>query len=102
VVEQIPPRRRHAQAETIAVEAEIVTAVLLGSLQEREALDRSGQSAREKINQWQAENPEEAKKLAATVKRKEAARQKTQASRSRSSRPLGPTLPANEASAGKK
>jgi hypothetical protein len=40
-----------------------IVSVLLGSLQERETLDRSCQAAREKIEQWKAENPEEAKKL---------------------------------------
>jgi hypothetical protein len=59
----------------LTIKPAIVT-VLLGTLAEREALDRSGQSAREKITRWQAENPEEAKKLAAAAKRREAAGKK--------------------------
>jgi hypothetical protein len=69
------------EALGLTIKPAIVT-VLLGTLQEREALDRSGQSAREKINQWQAENPEEAKKLAAAAKRREAARRKAGSSKS--------------------
>ena len=44
--------------------------VLIGTLQEREALDRSGQEAMEKLARWKAENPEEAKKLAAAARRR--------------------------------
>jgi hypothetical protein len=52
--------------------------VLLGTLQERETLERSGREALEKLQRWKAENPEEAKKLAAAAKRREAARRRKQ------------------------
>jgi hypothetical protein len=50
--------------------------VLLGSLQERDALDRSGQAAYARIERWKLENPEEARKMAALVKRREAAKRR--------------------------
>ncbi|MFO0927608.1 MAG: hypothetical protein U0736_11305 [Gemmataceae bacterium] len=53
-----------------------IVKVLLGSLQERAALNQSGQAAYAQIDRWKAENPEEAKKLAAAVKRREAIRQR--------------------------
>jgi hypothetical protein len=51
-------------------------AVLLGTLQERAVMERSRQTAYEKIERWKAENPAEAKKVAAAAKRREAARQR--------------------------
>ena len=48
--------------------------VLLGAFQERAMLDRSGQAALEMIEQWKAENPEEATKMAETAKRRAARR----------------------------
>jgi hypothetical protein len=51
-----------------------IVLVLLGSLQERETLDRSGRAAYEMIQQWKADNPQEAKKRAAAAKRREAAK----------------------------
>jgi hypothetical protein len=53
-----------------------IVAVLIGTGKEREELDRTNRAAREKMERWKAENPEEAKKLAATARRKEAARRK--------------------------
>ena len=53
-----------------------IVAVLIGTRKEREHLDRVSLAAREKMERWKAENPEEAKKLAATAKRKVAARRK--------------------------
>jgi hypothetical protein len=53
-----------------------IVAVLLGNLQEREALERSGREALEKLERWKAENPREAKRLAAAAKRREAARRR--------------------------
>ena len=53
-----------------------VVAVLIGTGKEREHLDDVNRAAREKMERWKAENPEEAKKLAATARRKEAARRK--------------------------
>jgi hypothetical protein len=58
----------------LSIKPPIVT-VLLGSLQERAALERSGRAAYEKIEQWKADNPQEAKKRTAAAKRREAARQ---------------------------
>jgi hypothetical protein len=46
---------------------------LLGTFQERAALDRTGQAAYEKIERWKAEHPEEARKMAAVTRRREAA-----------------------------
>jgi hypothetical protein len=46
--------------------------VLLGSLLERAILERSGQVIQEQIDRWKAENPKEARKLAAAAKRREA------------------------------
>ncbi len=63
------------EAFGLAIKPAIVT-VLLGNLQEREVLERSGREALEKLQRWKAENPEEAKKLAAAAKRREAARRK--------------------------
>jgi hypothetical protein len=59
----------------LTIKPPIVT-VLLGSLLERAALDRSALEAREKIERWKTENPLEAKKIDAAAKRKEAARRK--------------------------
>ena len=53
-----------------------IVAVLIGTGKEREELDRTNRAAREKMEVWKAENPEEAKKLAATARRKEPARSK--------------------------
>ena len=64
----------------LTIRPPIVT-VLLGTFQEREALDRTGRAVRARIDGWKAENPEEAMKLAATAKRKEAARRKKAASK---------------------
>lgn len=55
-----------------------IVSVLLGSLQERERLSQRGQVVREEIERWKAENPEEAKKLAAQAKRREAAKRRKQ------------------------
>jgi hypothetical protein len=74
----------------LTIKPPIVT-VLLGTLLERAALDRSGQSARERIERWKAENPQEARKLAATTKRREAARKRKDA---------GPAAPAGPAGSG--
>jgi hypothetical protein len=63
------------EAFGLAIKPEVVT-VLLGSLQERAALDRTRQAALEKIERWRAENPREAKQLAAVAKRREAARRR--------------------------
>jgi hypothetical protein len=63
------------EAFGLAIRPPIVT-VLLGTLLERAALDRSAQEARDRIERWKAENPEEAKRLAASERRKEAARRK--------------------------
>lgn len=58
----------------------LMVRVLLGTLLEREALDRSGQQVREQIDRWKVENPLEAKKMAAIAKRREAvARRKAEA-----------------------
>jgi hypothetical protein len=59
----------------LAIKPQIVT-VLLGSIQERAALDRTGQATYAKIDQWKLDNPEEAKKMAAVTKRREAARRR--------------------------
>src|SRR5262245_58235040 len=53
-----------------------IATVLPGNMQEREVLDGSGKEALEKIERWKAENPGEAKKLAAAAKRREAARRR--------------------------
>jgi hypothetical protein len=53
-----------------------IVSVLLCSFKEREHLDRVNRAVRDRMHTWQAENPEEAKKLAATAKRKEAARRR--------------------------
>jgi hypothetical protein len=53
--------------------------VLLGSLQERALLDQSRQLARERIERWKAENPEQARKLAAAARRRQAAQKKKEA-----------------------
>jgi len=65
------------EAFGLTIKPAIMT-VLLGTLQEREALERSGKEALEKLQRWKAENPEEAKKLAAAAKRREVARQRKQ------------------------
>lgn len=65
------------EAFGVKIEPQIV-AVLLGTLQERAALDRTGQEAYAKIERWKAENPAEAKKMAAVSKRREAARRKAE------------------------
>jgi hypothetical protein len=57
----------------LAIKPPIVT-VILGTFQERDALTRSAQAAEERIQQWRADNPQEAKKLAAAARRREAAR----------------------------
>ncbi len=59
----------------LAIKAPIVT-VLLGSMQERAELDRTGAAAYQQIQRWKDENPEEAKKLAAATRKREAARKK--------------------------
>ncbi len=61
----------------LTIKPAIVT-VLLGNLQEREVLDQSGRAAYAKIDQWKADNPEQAKKMAAVTKRREAARRRKQ------------------------
>lgn len=53
-----------------------IVGVLLGTLREREELERTNRAVRERLEAWKAENPEEAKKLAATAKRKESARRR--------------------------
>jgi hypothetical protein len=53
-----------------------IVTVLLGSLREWDALDRSGQAARARIERWKLENPEEARKMAALVRRREAAKRR--------------------------
>lgn len=53
-----------------------IVGVLLGTFQERESLDRTLRAVREKVDAWKAENPEEAKKIADAVKRKETARRR--------------------------
>jgi hypothetical protein len=63
------------EAFGLTIRPPIVT-VLLGTFLERAALDRSAQEARERIERWKAENPEEAKRLASSERRKEAARRK--------------------------
>lgn len=63
------------EAFGLAIKPPFVT-VLLGTLQERAALERSGEAAYARLERWKAENPHEAKKLAAAVKRREAARQR--------------------------
>jgi hypothetical protein len=50
----------------------ITVTVLLGSLLERAILERSSQAIQEQIERWKAENPREARKLAAAAKRREA------------------------------
>jgi hypothetical protein len=59
----------------LAIKPAIVT-VLLGTLQERATLDRTGQATYAKIDQWKAENPEETKRMAAVTKRREAAKRR--------------------------
>jgi hypothetical protein len=66
-----------------------IVAVLIGTGKEREHLDQVNRQVRGKLEGWKAENPEEAKKLAATAKRKEAARRK-KASRAEVSPPVMP------------
>jgi hypothetical protein len=80
------------EAFGLAIRPPIVT-VLLGTLLERAALDRSAQEARERIDRWKAENPEEAKRLAASERRKEAARKKKAAGGLVAESP-GPVTPA--------
>jgi hypothetical protein len=67
-----------------------IVTVLLGAIQERAALDHTGQVAYEKIQQWREENPEEAKKLAAAARRREAAKRK----KAEAKESLGSILPA--------
>jgi hypothetical protein len=63
------------EAFGLAIKPPIVT-VVLGSIQERAALDRTGQATYAKIDQWKVENPEEAKRMAAVTKRREAAKRR--------------------------
>jgi hypothetical protein len=63
------------EAFGLKIKPPIVT-VLLGTFQERAALDKTGQAAYAKIERWRAENPAEAKKMAAVTKRREAARRR--------------------------
>jgi hypothetical protein len=53
-----------------------IVSVILGTLQERAALESSGRAAQERIKRWKAENPEEAKRQVASARRREAARRK--------------------------
>jgi hypothetical protein len=53
--------------------------VTLGNLQERSILDASSKAAAEELERWKLENPAEAKKLAATARRREAMRLKKEA-----------------------
>ena len=55
----------------LAIQPAIVS-VIVGTFKEREALERTGRAVRERIEQWKAENPEQARKQAAAAKRKEA------------------------------
>ncbi len=63
--------------------------VLLGTLQEREALERSGREALQRLERWKAEHPQEARKLAAAAKRRQAARHKRQQAKADASPPPG-------------
>ena len=56
-----------------------IVSVLLGTLREREELERTNKAVRQRLEAWKGENPEEARKLAATARRKEAARRKAKA-----------------------
>jgi hypothetical protein len=62
----------------LTIKPPIVT-VILGTFQERAALTSSGLVASEQIERWKAENPEEAKKLAALAKRRATAKKKKEA-----------------------
>jgi hypothetical protein len=65
--------------------------VLLGTMQERETLNLSGQAALEQLARWKAENPLEARKLSAAVKRREAVkRRKAEAAGAKESEVAGP------------
>lgn len=76
----------------LTIKPPIVT-VLLGTFQERASLERSGQAAYEKLEQWKAENPEEARKMAETVKRREAAaRRKAEATAAKAKEAIGAVL----------
>lgn len=84
-VRQAKERMQEATAEELAgyIQATFglaiqppIVAVLLGTLQERAALQESGQAAYARIDRWKAENPHEAKKLAAAVKRRETVRRR--------------------------
>jgi hypothetical protein len=63
------------EAFGLAIKPAIVT-VLLGTIQERTALDRTGQATYAKIDRWKVENPEEARRMAAVTKRREAVKRR--------------------------
>jgi hypothetical protein len=53
-----------------------IVKVLLGTLLEREVLDRAACLLRQEIEKWKLENPEEAKVMDASIKRKQAAKRR--------------------------
>jgi hypothetical protein len=70
-----------------------IVSVLLGTLREREELERTNQAVRERLEAWKTENPEEARKLAAAARRKESARRKAKAAEEGSADASAPPAP---------